>query len=89
MSQNNSQWSTTGGDANATYYDDILFKRMLKDPYRLAIIHKLEARGITPTDEELGNFTQLLTQMKVDEGNKKSFVPRTSYNIFKGSNIGQ
>ena len=68
---------------------EVLFKTMRKDPHQPSIIHELEARSITPTKEELGNFTKLLNRLKIDEGNKKSFIPRTSYDILEGSNICQ
>ena len=61
----------------------VLFKKMLKDPFRPHIISELEARGITPTEEELGNFNKLLTRLKVAEGNKQSFEPKTPFENFK------
>ena len=61
----------------------VLFKKMLKNPYRPFIIAKLEARGIHPTAEELGNYNKLLGCLKVSEGNKQSFAPVTPYENFK------
>ena len=61
----------------------VLFKKMLKNPYRPFIIAELEARGIHPTAEELGNYNKLLTRLKVSEGNKQSFAPVMPYVNFQ------
>ena len=61
----------------------VLFKEMLKNPFCPYIISKLQARGINPTTEELGNYNKLLTFLQVSEQNKQSFVPVTPYENFK------
>lgn len=61
----------------------VLFKKMLKNPFRPHIIAELNARGITPTEEELRNYPKLLKRLKTHEGNKESFAPVTDYMNFK------
>ena len=61
----------------------VLFKKMLKNPFRPCIITELHARGINPTPEELRNYNKLLARLKISEGNKQSFAPVTLYENFK------
>ena len=72
-----------GVTRTALISNKVLFKKMLKDPFRPHILSELSARGITPTDNELRNYNKLLTRLKTDEGNKTSFFPRTAYENFK------
>ena len=54
-----------------------------KGGFRPAIIQELEARGITPTLVELGNYLDLIKLLKENEGSKKAFKPVTAYENFR------
>ena len=59
------------------------FVKMLKDRFRTKIIEELQARGVTPTAEELRNYNKLKTRLKVSEGNKKWFRPMLGLEYFR------
>ena len=61
----------------------VLFKKMKKDPFRPHIISELAARGITPSQGEMRDYQKLLKRLKDDEGDSKSFCPRTPFENFK------
>ena len=63
--------------------DRVIFKKMYKDPFRPVIVAELEARGITPTFEEIQNYNKLISLLKFSEGNKKSFQPVTPFEHFQ------
>ena len=58
------------------------FSKLLKDPFRVKIIEELHKQGITPTAEELNNFTKPKNRLKVNEGSKKHFKPMLGFEYF-------
>ena len=59
------------------------FKKLLKDQFREKIINELRERGISPTEEELKNFTKLKNRLKESKGNRKDFLPRLGFDYFR------
>ena len=61
----------------------IQIHKMKRDKNIEAVMSELQARGLGHIFDDKATWTNLLTLLKTDEGDKKYFRPRIAYDSFK------